>query len=102
MGAKRTSELIPLCHPLPIDSVSVEIEQCDEGARLTATVSTTGRTGVEMEALTAVAVAGLSLYDMVKSVERGAELGSVHLVSKSGGRSGRWEREVLPSEKLEP
>ncbi len=55
-----------------------------------------------MEALTAVAVAGLSLYDMVKSVERGAELGSVHLVSKSGGRSGRWEREVLPSEKLEP
>ncbi len=102
MGAKRTSELIPLCHPLPIDSVSVEIEECDEGARLTATVSTTGRTGVEMEALTAVAVAGLSLYDMVKSVERGAELGSVHLVSKSGGRSGRWEREVLPSEKLEP
>jgi cyclic pyranopterin phosphate synthase len=97
MGAKRTSELIPLCHPLPIDSVSVEIEQCGEGALLTATVSTTGRTGVEMEALTAVAVAGLALYDMVKSVERGAELGQVRLVKKSGGRSGLWERQAEPS-----
>jgi cyclic pyranopterin phosphate synthase len=98
MGAKRTSELIPLCHPLPIDSISIEIEQCDEGAHLTATVSTTGRTGVEMEALTAVAVAGLALYDMVKSVERGAELGQVRLVKKSGGRSGLWERGAEPSE----
>jgi cyclic pyranopterin phosphate synthase len=92
MAAKRTSELIPLCHPLPIDSVTVDVAEDPEGARLIATVVTTGRTGVEMEALTAAAVAGLAMYDMVKGIDRGAELSGVRLLSKSGGRSGDWTR----------
>lgn len=91
-GAKRTSELIPLCHPLPIDAVKVEVEPSGEGARITATVVTTGRTGVEMEALTAVSVAALTLYDMVKGLDRGAVIGPIQLIRKSGGRSGTWER----------
>ena len=91
-GAKRTSELIPLCHPLPIDAVRVEVESTDEGARITASVVTTGRTGVEMEALTAVSIAALTLYDMVKGLDRGAVIGPIQLIRKSGGRSGTWER----------
>lgn len=91
-GAKRTSELIPLCHPLPIDAIQVEVEPSGEGARITATVVTTGRTGVEMEALTAVSVAALTLYDMVKGLDRGAVIGPIQLIRKSGGRSGTWER----------
>ncbi len=91
-GAKRTSELIPLCHPLPIDAVKIEVEPADHGARITATVVTTGRTGVEMEALTAVSVAALTLYDMVKGLDRGAVIGPIQLIRKSGGRSGTWER----------
>lgn len=91
-GAKRTSELIPLCHPLPIDGVTVQVEATDGGARITASVVTTGRTGVEMEALTAAAVAALTLYDMVKGLDRGAVIGPIQLVRKSGGRSGTWER----------
>lgn len=91
-GAKRTSELIPLCHPLPIDAIKVEVEPTDEGAKITATVVTTGRTGVEMEALTAVSVAALTLYDMVKGLDRGAVIGPIQLIRKSGGRSGTWER----------
>ena len=91
-GAKRTSELIPLCHPLPIDAVRVEVAPSAEGARITATVVTTGRTGVEMEALTAVSVAALTLYDMVKGLDRGAVIGPIQLIRKSGGRSGTWER----------
>jgi cyclic pyranopterin phosphate synthase len=91
-GAKRTSELIPLCHPLPIDGVRVEVESTDGGARITASVVTTGRTGVEMEALTAASVAALTLYDMVKGLDRGAVIGPIQLVRKSGGRSGTWER----------
>lgn len=91
-GAKRTSDLIPLCHPLPIDAVTVEVESTERGARITASVVTTGRTGVEMEAMTAVSVAALTLYDMVKGLDRGAVIGPIELVRKSGGRSGTWER----------
>ena len=93
MGAKRTSELIPLCHPIPIDGVTVSVERVDSGARITAIVTTSGRTGVEMEAMTAVTVAALALYDMVKGVERGVEIGRVRLLHKSGGRSGEWNAE---------
>lgn len=91
-AAKRTSDLIPLCHPLYLTSVSVQIEQVPAGARVVARVATTGPTGVEMEALTAAAVAGLSLYDMIKSLQRGAEVGPIRLLKKSGGRSGEWVR----------
>jgi cyclic pyranopterin phosphate synthase len=91
-GAKRTSDLIPLCHPLPIDAVTVEVEPTEDGARITASVVTTGRTGVEMEAMTAVSVAALTLYDMVKGLDRGAVIGPIELILKSGGRSGTWER----------
>ena len=91
-GAKRTSELIPLCHPLPIDAVRIDVEATEDGARITAAVVTTGRTGVEMEALTAVSVAALTLYDMVKGLDRGATIGPIQLIRKSGGRSGTWER----------
>jgi cyclic pyranopterin monophosphate synthase len=92
MASKRTAELIPLCHPLPIDAVEVSISRLDEGARIVAEVTTTGRTGVEMEAMTAVSVAALTLYDMVKGIERGVEIRSVRLLRKAGGRSGTWER----------
>ena len=90
MGAKKTSELIPLCHPLPLDRVDVDLELDEkEGLiNITATAKTTARTGVEMEALTAVSVAALTLYDMCKSVDRGMRIEAVRLVKKSGGRSG--------------
>ena len=93
-AAKRTAELIPLCHPLALSFVGVEGE-IDTGAgtiELIAEARTTGPTGVEMEALTAVSVAALTVYDMVKGVERGAEITSVTLLAKSGGRSGEWRR----------
>jgi|SRR6185369_8344014 len=92
MGAKRTSDLVPLCHPLPISGVTVDLTVADEAVEIVATVRTTGRTGVEMEALTAVAVAGLTLHDMVKAVDPAAELTGVRLLAKSGGRSGDWRR----------
>ena len=91
MAAKRTSDLIPLCHPLPITSVHIDFELADTAVRVLATVAVTGKTGVEMEALTAAAVAGLTLIDMLKAVEKGIEL-EVRLLSKSGGRSGDWRR----------
>ena len=93
-GAKRTSELIPLCHPLALSYVGVEgAIDVDAGEiTLTAEARTTGPTGVEMEALTAASVAALTVYDMVKGVERGAEIASVALLEKSGGRSGHWRR----------
>jgi cyclic pyranopterin phosphate synthase len=91
MGAKRTAELVPLCHPLPLDAVEVEVEQSTVGARIRASVTTTGRTGVEMEAMTAVSVAALTLYDMVKGLERGVQIGPIRLLKKTGGRSGTWE-----------
>lgn len=90
MGAKRTSELIPLCHPLSLSNVTVDIERIDGGARIETSVRTTDRTGVEMEALTAASVAALTLYDMIKGVERGAQIGGVRLLAKTGGRSGDW------------
>lgn len=95
MGGKRTSELIPLCHPLPLTDLQVAITP-DRGAsvlRIRAEAATTGQTGVEMEAMTGAAVAALTVYDMVKGVERGVEIRAVRLISKSGGRSGTWERE---------
>ncbi|MGH8915292.1 MAG: cyclic pyranopterin monophosphate synthase MoaC [Acidimicrobiia bacterium] len=92
MGAKRTADLIPLCHPIPLDGIEVSLEPSGRGIRVLATVRTIGRTGVEMEAMTAVAVAALTIYDMVKGVERGVTVESVRLVRKSGGRSGTWER----------
>jgi cyclic pyranopterin phosphate synthase len=92
MGAKRTADLIPLCHPIPLTGVELTLERSGRGIRVLATVRTTGRTGVEMEAMTAVAVAALTIYDMVKSVERGVTVESIGLMRKSGGRSGTWER----------
>ena len=93
MAAKRTADLIPLCHPLPLTRVSLDLtpDAGLPGVRLRATVGTTGRTGVEMEALTAVSVAALTLYDMLKAAERGMEIGGIRVVLKEGGASGRWE-----------
>lgn len=93
MAAKRTPDLIPLAHPLPITSVTVDFEYVENGVRILARARVTGQTGVEMEALTAAAVAGLTLIDMTKAVERGVYLESVRLLEKSGGRSGVWKRE---------
>ena len=93
MAAKKTSELIPLCHPLPIGAIDVTFEERDEGIGIVVGVRTNDRTGVEMEALTGVSVAALTIYDMVKGVERGVEIKSVRLLRKSGGRSGTWERD---------
>jgi cyclic pyranopterin monophosphate synthase len=97
-AAKRTGELIPLCHPLPLDHVDVraEVDAAAGEVVLTAEARVTARTGVEMEALTAAAVAALTVYDMVKGLERGVEIASVHVVEKSGGRSGEWRREPGP------
>jgi cyclic pyranopterin phosphate synthase len=92
MGAKKTSELIPLCHTISLSAVDISLESGGHGIVITATVSTTSQTGVEMEALTAVSVTALTIYDMVKSVERGVTIDSVHLRMKDGGRTGRWER----------
>src|SRR5260370_26428601 len=93
MGAKRTPDLIPLCHPLPLSSVEVDLEVHDDGIRVEATARVTGRTGVEMEALTAAAVAGLTLIDMVKAVEKGVSLERVRLLATSGGRVREWRRD---------
>ena len=92
MAAKKTHELIPLCHPLPLSRVTVDIEpdSAIPGMRVRATAKVTGQTGVEMEALTAVSVACLTIYDMVKAVERGMRIEGIRLVEKSGGRSGRY------------
>ena len=92
MAAKKTSELIPLCHPLMLEKIAVEImpEPALPGLRVTATVQLTGKTGVEMEALTAVGIACLTIYDMAKAVDRGMEITGIRLLQKSGGRSGDW------------
>ena len=92
MAAKKTSELIPLCHPLALSKAEVRIAPADEGLEVTARVATTGPTGVEMEALTAVTVACLTLYDMLKAVERGMTIEAVRLLEKTGGASGDWRR----------
>ena len=90
MAAKRTSDLIPMCHPLALSKVEVKVEPADGGLAVTARVKTTGPTGVEMEALTAVSVACLTLYDMLKAAEKGMVIEAVRLVSKTGGKSGDW------------
>jgi cyclic pyranopterin phosphate synthase len=90
MAAKRTSDLIPMCHPLAISKVEVRVDPADDGLAVTARVKTTGQTGVEMEALTAVSVACLTLYDMLKAAEKGMVIEAVRLVSKTGGKSGDW------------
>ena len=93
MGAKRTADLIPLCHPLPITKVAVDLVPDDTlpGVRITATVKTNGQTGVEMEALTAASTAALTVYDMVKAVDKAMEIGGIHVTLKDGGKSGRYE-----------
>jgi len=95
MAAKRTHELIPLCHPLAITKATVEFEPvaAPAGIRVTATVKVAGQTGVEMEALTAVSVACLTIYDMLKAVDRGMVIGEIRLIEKAGGRSGHWRAE---------
>lgn len=90
MGAKKTPDLIPLCHPIAISGVTVELSVTDDAVEITATVRTADRTGVEMEALTAVAVAGLTVIDMVKAVDKGATIEQVRVLSKTGGKSGDW------------
>ena len=94
-GAKRTADLIPLCHPLPLEAVEIDIAVDADlpGLVVTATARTFGRTGVEMEALVAVSAACLTVYDMLKAVDRGMTIGEVALLEKSGGRSGHWRRE---------
>ena len=92
-AAKRTADLVPLCHPLPLTSVAVELEVADASVEITATAETTGQTGVEMEALTAVTVAALTVYDMCKSADKEMTIGQVALWEKSGGRSGDYRRQ---------
>ena len=92
MGAKRTPDLVPLCHPLPITGVTVEFSLSEASVGITATVRTSGQTGVEMEALTAVTVAGLTLHDMIKAVDPAAVLSEVRLDRKEGGKTGLWTR----------
>ena len=92
MAAKRTPDLVPLCHPIAITGVKLDLQLADEAVHITATVKTTDRTGVEMEALTAVAVAGLTLHDMVKAVDPAAVLDAVRVERKDGGKTGSWTR----------
>lgn len=92
MGAKRTADLIPLCHPLPLSKVNVEIQPFDAGLHVRAEVRTTGKTGVEMEALTAVSTACLSIYDMLKAAQKDMEITDIKLVRKTGGKSGDFQR----------
>ena len=91
-GAKRTPDLVPLCHPVALHAVTVELDVRADSVEITATTRTADRTGVEMEAITAVMAAALTLYDMVKAVDRAAQLTDIQLVHKSGGRSGEWNR----------
>lgn len=91
-GAKKTPDLIPLCHPLPLTGVDIDLDVIDVGVLITATVRTAGRTGVEMEALTAVSVAALSVIDMIKAIDRAAVITDVRVEAKSGGRRGDWRR----------
>lgn len=93
MGAKKTPDLVPLCHPLALSGVIVDLEVLDDAVAITATVRTADRTGVEMEALTAVATAALTIVDMVKAVDKHAVIGDIRVESKSGGRSGDWRRQ---------
>lgn len=91
-AAKRTSELIPLCHPLPLSHADVEVRLEEGGVRITSSASSTGPTGVEMEALTAAAIAALTVYDMTKALDKGIEITDLHLLEKTGGKSGSYRR----------
>ncbi len=91
MAAKKTAELIPLCHPLALDAVTVDFVLEDQGVKVTASAALTGRTGVEMEALTAVSVALLTIYDMAKAIDKGMVISAVRLIEKRGGKSGHWK-----------
>ncbi|MFL9839428.1 cyclic pyranopterin monophosphate synthase MoaC [Sphingomonas sp. ST-64] len=93
MAAKRTSELIPLCHPLALTKITLDLAPDEAGVTATATVALNGRTGVEMEALTAVSVALLTIYDMAKAIDRAMEIGAIRLIAKRGGKSGDWTPE---------
>ena len=92
MAAKRTAELIPLCHPLPISAVTLDLESGDGAVEIAATVRTTGRTGVEMEALTAASIAALTVYDMCKAIDRGMQIDGLRVVHKDGGKSGAFSQ----------
>jgi cyclic pyranopterin phosphate synthase len=92
MAAKKTHELIPLCHPLMLTNVEVDLTVVDDGVEIASRVTCVGKTGVEMEALTAASVAALTIYDMCKAVDKSMIIGEIYLKKKSGGRSGRWER----------
>lgn len=94
MAAKKTSDLIPLCHPLPLSKVALDFREVEDGIALEALVRTDGKTGVEMEALTAVSVAALTLYDMVKAVEKSAVITDIRLLEKDGGKSGPYRRDI--------
>ncbi len=99
MAAKRTSDVIPLCHPLPLESIRIELEPADErSVRIEAAVGLSGKTGVEMEALTAVSVCALTIYDMCKGVDRGMVIGPIELLEKDGGRSGHYVRSETGSQ----
>ena len=93
MAAKRTSDLIPLCHPLPLTKVKVELTQDENGIEIVATASTVARTGVEMEAMTAACVAALTIYDMTKALDKSIEIREIHLLEKTGGKSGTFRRQ---------
>jgi len=91
-GAKQTPSLVPLCHPIFIESLNVAVEPVDAGATITVTATVTAKTGVEMEAMTGAAIGAVALYDMIKGIDRGAEIDMIRLLEKSGGRSGEWRR----------
>lgn len=97
MAAKKTSELIPLCHPLPLTRVSIELEPNASGVTVTATAATEGKTGVEMEALTAATAALLTVYDMAKALDKAMVIEAVRLLSKTGGKSGDWHADAVPA-----
>ena len=92
MAAKQTPALIPLCHPIPIDGIEVDITETDSGVRVEVTARTTAKTGIEMEAMTAATIGAVAIYDMVKGLDRSAEIGPVRLLAKSGGKTGEWKR----------
>jgi cyclic pyranopterin phosphate synthase len=96
MAAKRTAELIPMCHPLPLSLVDVEVRVCENGVEIIAKAATTAQTGVEMEAMVAATVAALTVYDMTKALDKGIEIREIALVSKRGGKSGEYRREQSP------
>jgi len=98
MAAKKTSELVPLCHSLPLNHADVQLEITDEGVKILATATTEGRTGVEMEAMTAASVAALTIYDMCKAIDKGMIITSIRLESKTGGKSGDYKREARSDE----